>query len=43
MFSCCTCHKIIGKNLIIYMFQDNSYCSIKCRDIHIKEYFKYNK
>ena len=36
MFPCLICKKIIPKNSVVYMFQDNSFCSEKCRNILIK-------
>lgn len=35
MFSCLICKKIIPKNFAVYMCQDNSFCSVKCRQVLI--------
>ena len=35
MLTCFKCKKIIFKNSAIFMFQDNSFCSIDCRKIFI--------
>ena len=35
MFKCFNCKHIICKNSLIFMFQDNSFCSIDCRKIFI--------